>query len=161
MFALLLPFLLGSCQFFLSHSYTPNLRTYADADADVRNSDDAFISKARTRQVAGMTGKHSLSDLGYNRAGLDDNWQACHTGRNNSFHDDNGMPLINKTLFKNITGMVAYGHSLGLKVGWYDNNCICGEGRLTKEQVTQDVAGDVKFLTEAGTSTDRSAVLYE
>jgi len=24
--------------------------------------------------------------------------------------------------------MVAYGHRLGLHVGWYVNNCICGIG---------------------------------
>lgn len=54
----------------------------------------------------------------YARAGLDDNWQACHAGRNGSFHDKDGMPLINKTLFPDMAGMVAYGHKMGLKVGW-------------------------------------------
>ena len=44
------------------------------------------------------------------------------------------------------------GHSLGLKVGWYDNNCICGEGsaHLNATQVAKNVAGNVKYITEAG-----------
>eukprot|EP01052_Picozoa_sp_SAG31_P040106 SAG31_NODE_5726_length_2358_cov_1.433820_2_plen_76_part_00 len=47
--------------------------------------------------------------------------------------------------------MVQTGHDLGLKVGWYDNNCICGE-RLSpsSEQVKRDVEGDVKYIAEVG-----------
>jgi hypothetical protein len=35
-------------------------------------------------------------------------------------------------------------HAKGLKVGWYDNNCICGEGRLNATQVAADVEGNVR-----------------
>ena len=40
----------------------------------------------------------------------------------------------------------------GLRVGFYDNNCICGEGssRLTPDMVHRDVAGDVRYIAQAG-----------
>ena len=46
--------------------------------------------------------------------------------------------------------MVDLGHNLGLEVGWYDNNCICGEGgsRLSETQVDLDVHGNVQFLSD-------------
>lgn len=69
----------------------------------------------------------SLLDLGYNDVGLDDNWQACGQGVGNSFHDKDGNPLLNKERFPDMKGMVDYIHSLGLKAGWYHNNCICQE----------------------------------
>lgn len=80
----------------------------------------------RVRTVDGV--KTSLLDLGYNNCGLDDNWQACGQGAFGSFHDAEGNPLINTDLFPNLKGMVDYGHKLGMRVGWYMNNCICREG---------------------------------
>jgi hypothetical protein len=41
---------------------------------------------------------------------LDDNWQECGAGVHNGFHDAGGNPIINKTKFPNMTGMVAFGH---------------------------------------------------
>jgi hypothetical protein len=58
-------------------------------------------------------------------AGLDDNWQACNKGVNGSFFGPDGSPLINTDLFPDMKQMVAYGHSKGVKMGWYFNNCIC------------------------------------
>eukprot|EP00662_Eupelagonemidae_sp_cell21_P048058 gene48058-41154_t len=48
--------------------------------------------------------------------------------------------------------MIDFGHARGLKVGWYDNNCICGEGaaRLTPEQVATDVEGNVQYIATVG-----------
>jgi hypothetical protein len=74
---------------------------------------------ARARQVAGKP--TSLLDLGYNNVGLDDNWQACGTGVNGSFHDIDGTPLINTKTFPSMADMTAHGHKLGLRVGW----CEC------------------------------------
>lgn len=56
-------------------------------------------------------------------------WQACGTGRfldnHSSFHAADGTPLVNKTKFADVKGMVAYGHkNKGLTMGWYDNNCM-------------------------------------
>lgn len=80
----------------------------------------------RARLVDGV--KTSLLDLGYNNCGLDDNWQACGAGAFGSFHDAQGNPIINVDLFPDMKGMTDYGHRLGLRVGWYMNNCICREG---------------------------------
>ena len=47
-----------------------------------------------------MDGKPtSLLELGYNRIGLDDAWQACGKGVNGSFHDAHGTPLIRPDRF--------------------------------------------------------------
>ena len=70
-----------------------------------------------TRTPLGHSKPASLLELGYTRAGLDDNWQACGTGVDGSFHAADGTPLINLTRFPSMKSMVATGHSLGLKVG--------------------------------------------
>lgn len=56
--------------------------------------------------------------------GLDDGWQACGKGVNGSFHDINGVPLINTQLFPNMTALTAYAHSKDIKASFYSNNCI-------------------------------------
>ena len=78
----------------------------------------------------------SLLRLGYASAGLDDCWQSC-TPRDMhclgsatgcSFHDRaTGHPRVNTTLFPSLGGMVEHGHSLEVKVGFYQNNCRCHE----------------------------------
>jgi alpha-galactosidase len=77
---------------------------------------------ARERPVWGIKGLASLSDVGYTRTGLDDNWQDCGAGFQGAFHDADGNPLVNHSRFPDMKGMVDYGHSLGLTVGWYINN---------------------------------------
>ena len=72
----------------------------------------------------------SLRDFGYVHAGLDDNWQACGAGFNQSFHDKDGNPLVNKTRFPDMAAMTKEGHDHQLKVGWYLNNCICAENQF-------------------------------
>ncbi|KAJ9460399.1 Alpha-galactosidase [Diplonema papillatum] len=69
----------------------------------------------------------SLVDLGYVSAGLDDAWQACGTGYLGGFHDEDGNPLVNATRFPSMKAMTDHGHALGMKVGWYMNNCHCRE----------------------------------
>ena len=82
----------------------------------------------RTRMVDGKP--TSLADLGYLRIGMDDNWQACGTGINGSFHSASGEPLFNTTRFPDVKAMNAKAHKLGLKSDWYVNNCICPEKGL-------------------------------
>ena len=72
----------------------------------------------------------SLASLGYIYAGLDDGWQACGQGVNRSFHDKDGNPLVDLKVFPSFKNMTIYGHSLGLRMGWYLNNCICGENHF-------------------------------
>jgi hypothetical protein len=40
-----------------------------------------------------------------------------------TYHDEAGSPMINSKRFPNLKSMTNYGHKLGLKVGWYFNNC--------------------------------------
>jgi len=104
----------------------------------------------RSREVVGT--KVSLLDLGYSNCGLDDNWQACGTGVKGSFHDANGTPLVNLTTFPDMGAMVAHGHSLGLHIGWYINNCICGEQQFRNDHQMQDkiFRGTVRALVDYG-----------
>lgn len=120
---------------------------------------NAMVNRSRPVILPnGSTPIMSLRDIGYIHAGLDDNWQHCHAGVHGpgpypgGFHNASGWPLVNTTTFPDMKAMVDHGHILGLKVGWYDNNCICGEGssRLTEEQVQRDVAGNVAFIDWAG-----------
>lgn len=53
--------------------------------------------------------------------GLDDEWQACHTGWNRTFHAADGTPLINTETFPDIAQLPAKAHSLGLKAGWCES----------------------------------------
>ena len=88
---------------------------------------DAMVDRSRL-----VDGKPtSLLDLGYDNCGLDDNWQACGAGALKGFHDTEGNPIVNTKLFPNMSAMTEYGHKLGLRVGWYMNNCICGEHQYT------------------------------
>ena len=70
----------------------------------------------------------SLIDAGYTFANLDDGWQACHAGVNNTFHSKDGTPLPNLTTFPDIHRMTAAAHKQGLTPGFYVNNYICAEG---------------------------------
>ena len=106
---------------------------------------DAMV-KTRTYYDGTTT---TLRDLGYKYAHMDDGYQACagtaasgvakvKTYRNGTCtggygprcytsHNATGWPVIDTTRFPDINGMVAHGHSLGLKVGWYMNNDVCKE----------------------------------
>ena len=59
---------------------------------------------------------------------------------------------VSITMEKNISCEVDFGHSLNLSIGWYDNNCICGEGssHLSRDQVNLDVKGNIEFIVEMG-----------
>ena len=46
-------------------------------------------------------------------------------GVNGSVHYLNGTPATNPVLFPDMKGLVRYGHSKGLKMGWYFNGCGC------------------------------------
>ena len=115
----------------------------------VQNTIDAITSRSRT-----IAGKHmSLADIGYQHVGVDDGWQACKTGKDCSFHETDGKPLVNTSKFPDLKAMVKHGNDKGVKVGWYQINCICCDefidtGNLTwKKQI---YAADVRQLVDAG-----------
>lgn len=77
---------------------------------------DGMVSRART--VNGVP--TSLLDLGYSDVGLDDAWQLCGTyGSNkNTYHDENGKPVVDTSLFPDFNAMTDYAHRLGLTAGY-------------------------------------------
>jgi hypothetical protein len=111
----------------------------------------------------------SLAELGWDLVAMDDGWQKCNCssrgdldgslpmcgncmstgactngncGGGCSYHDDNGTdwPNVDVRRFPDMSGLVKYGHDLGLRVGSYLNNCICAEGGRSPTHYTQDVA---------------------
>jgi len=103
----------------------------------------------RVRMVDGKL--TSLKDLGYVNCGLDDNWQACKAGVNGSFHDADGNPIINTKTFPDLKAMTDHAHSLGLRAGWYMNNCICSENQYTSpEEIEKHMKGDVAAIVKYG-----------
>ena len=103
----------------------------------IQSQMDGMVS--RKRSVNGEL--VSLFDLGYNDVGLDDAWQLCgHYGpKKNTYHDENGIPVVNTDLFPNFNDMTKYAHDLNLTTGWYGNNCICEDHCTTDECYQQDV----------------------
>ena len=111
----------------------------------------------------------SLAELGWDLVAMDDGWQKCNCssrgdldgslprcgncmstgactngncGGGCSYHDDNGTgwPNVDVRRFPDMSGLVKYGHDLGLRVGSYLNNCICAEGGRSPTHYAQDVA---------------------
>ena len=54
--------------------------------------------------------------------------------------------MINVDKFPDLKGLVDYGHSKGVLMGWYLNGCACGE----REERKVNYAGDVKLLDAFG-----------
>jgi len=91
----------------------------------------------------------SLCDLGYCDVGLDDNWQKCgHYGKEGyTYHDEDGNPIVNTDRFPSLKAMTSKAHALGLKAGFYGNNCICSDSKTGADKFYQ---GDVNALREFG-----------
>jgi len=90
----------------------------------------------------------SLHALGYTFAGLDDGWQHCGAGVNGSFHAADGTPIVDESKFPSMKAMVSKAHALGLKAGWYLNNCICSERDFSGPFVDTVVQQSVKALVD-------------
>lgn len=138
-----------------------NLFAQRNDDSTMREMMHAFVDKSRL-----VDGKPtSLLDIGYLSVGMDDGFQRCNcsspqgpyphsltnvscsvndcrAGRCTWHNQSDGTPMIDTVRFPDLKGLVAYGHSLGLAMGFYLNTCICMEkGRTYFEQ-------DVAFLVE-------------
>jgi hypothetical protein len=138
--------------------YVDQQKMQLQADAMVRKGEDGV----------------SLLDLGFSYCSLDDFWQPCFVdnqttigGVQGSFHNASGFPLVNETKFPSMKSMTEYVHSLGLKIGWYANNCGCEEHQSvpswgpaastvvgqTDEALTDGIhhyQGDVQAIAEFG-----------
>eukprot|EP00928_Gymnodinium_smaydae_P087229 TRINITY_DN71522_c0_g1_i1.p1 TRINITY_DN71522_c0_g1~~TRINITY_DN71522_c0_g1_i1.p1 ORF type:complete len:615 (+),score=55.17 TRINITY_DN71522_c0_g1_i1:204-2048(+) len=119
---------------------------------------DAMLAVLDTsRKVDGKPA--SLKDLGFGWVSMDDGWQQCNcstrqdldptlpkcspndcsSGKCTWHNKTNGRPMVNQHRFPNMHDLVSYGHSLGLKVGGYLNNCICMEGSNSPTHYEKDV----------------------
>jgi len=107
------------------------------------------IMDGMVKRVRAVDGKPtSLCDLGYCDVGLDDNWQDCNAGTGgNHYHDSDGNPVVNLKRFPDMKNMTDYAHSLGLKAGWYGNNCICSDHAAKDRKY---YVGDVKAYRRFG-----------
>jgi len=63
------------------------------------------------------------------------------------YHDADGNPLVNLTTFPDLKAMTDHAHSLGLKAGWYGNNCLCAEQQTADSKYYK---GDVNALIKYG-----------
>ena len=88
----------------------------------------------------------SLLDIGYDRAGIDEGWEGCGAGVNGTQHDAAGNPVVNTDKFPDMAGLVKYGNMRGLKMGFYENGCACGE----RKSLLRNIEGDVRMLHELG-----------
>jgi len=109
----------------------------AISDALIRGQVDAMLVKRPVKHCSGVAGActevpMSLVDLGYEHAGIDDGWQACDSftvepSGSPAFHDATGKVNVNVTLFPDLSELTAYAVARRVKLGWYNNNCICHE----------------------------------
>ena len=109
-------------------------------DAAMRAQMHAVLDRSRVLHNGTAV---SLAELGFDYISMDDGWQQCNCsthqdmdptlptcGQNGasqamSFHDPvTGDPVVNLHRFPAMKELVDYGHSLGLKVGTYLNNCV-------------------------------------
>jgi alpha-galactosidase len=114
----------------------------------IEDAIDALAAKNRT--VKGWEGKVSLCDLGYCSAGIDEGWEGCGKGVNGTQHFINGTPAANPVTFPDIKGLVDYGHSKGVKMGWYFNGCGCIEKREPASGWDINYEGDIAQLHQFG-----------
>eukprot|EP01083_Nonionella_stella_P077545 211808_1 len=106
----------------------------------IQNVMTALLDKSRS--VNGIA--TSLAEIGYNNAGIDDGWQHCNAYEK-LFHNNsapNGWPVLNKTLFPDLPGLIKYAHDNKLGVNWYFNNCKCSE----HEPYPANEANDVEWM---------------
>ena len=114
-------------------------------DKTFRDAIDAVTAKVW--DVGGA--KASLFEVGYTRVGIDEGWENCSgTDPDHGLrqHNVDGTPMINVDKFPDLKGLVDYGHSKGVLMGWYLNGCACGE----REERKVNYEGDVKLLDAFG-----------
>ena len=78
-------------------------------------------------------------------------WQACRYGVPPAkFHDAEGMPIVDGLKFPSLKASVDRAHALGLRAGFYVNNCLCAEVDM--------LSGDAPRIDAAITATSEAIV---
>eukprot|EP00729_Bicosta_minor_P000100 gene100-10827_t len=103
---------------------------------------DEIVKPRPTLDAKGTT---TLQKLGYNMVGIDEGWEGCGMGVNHTQHYVNGTPAV-RADFPDIKALVDYGHSKGVKMGFYLNGCSCGE----HAEHLINYEGDVNFTYAMG-----------
>jgi len=115
------------------------------ADIDERKMRAQIDALARPRGSRG----ESLLSLGYSSMGIDEGWEGCGLGVNGTVHYANGTPTVDPKRFPNMSGLVAYGHGKGLRMGFYLNGCGCNEKVEKVINYEGDVAATVGWGFDA------------
>ena len=66
------------------------------------------------------------------------------------FHSATGLPLVNKALFPNMTAMNELAHALGVRTGWYFQNCMCNEKETRPPNWPPQMHGDTAAIHNLG-----------
>lgn len=116
------------------------------SSAIIKSQIDAVTDK--TRMVNGKP--TSLLDLGYEYVGLDDGWMECNSGPGGvGYHDADGSPIVDTEKFPGgLAPLTSYGHSKGVKMGWYLCACGCPDQQVDPTQ--KRYRGDVNALVDWG-----------
>ena len=118
----------------------------------------------RSRLVDGKP--TSLADLGYTDVGLDDCWQKCgsYGPQNYTYHNASGWPQVDEKVFPSMKAMVDRAHSLGLRAGFYSNNCRCkdhcGSGNCFIADVQATVAWGFDSIKLDGCGAEKDVILW-
>lgn len=107
---------------------------------------EQIMDAMKIKRVIWNGANMSLADLGYDDVGLDDGWQACHDGVNKGYHQADGSPIVNKSIFPDFKALTDYAHARNLTAGWYGNNCYCADS----SSAVVNFEGDVAALIEYG-----------
>ena len=105
---------------------------YASIDATKISAQIDALAAMRDKATGApsATGTVSLLSLGYESIGIDEGWEGCGLGVNGTVHYVNGTPAVDPQRFPDMPGLVKYGHSKGVEMGFYLNGCGCNERSL-------------------------------
>ena len=110
------------------------------------------------RPVLHSAASMSLVELGFDRAGIDDGWQACNSytvepSGSSAFHDANGKVNVNQSLFPDLKGLAAYAAAKNVKLGWCECDLSCSCSELALQRHCSDVGMLVLVVYRTQTTT--------
>jgi alpha-galactosidase len=85
----------------------------------IKGNINSLVAKNKTAVANGEPA--SLWEVGFTTIGIDEGWECCGCGIDHTQHDAQGNPVVDTKKFPDMGKLVAYGHSLNVKMGWYLN----------------------------------------